>query len=162
MPMWTGNDANPIRFVLAVAATFCAFAIVNLCGHVASDCASTDGFADLIAAEEDQFALRVGFQVRLTIAIDLATKLAVQDLGEEVLAQSALRIALSYIRRRFDEMLTGFEHARYEAYQKPWPASTRRDDPSGRDVSPGQSRRGPRPGLLQRGVRAARAHRRDR
>jgi hypothetical protein len=159
MPIWTGNDANAIRFVLAVAATFCAFAIVNLCGQVADDCASTDGFADQIAAEEDQFALRVGFQVRLTIAIDLATRLAVQDLGEEV--QSALPMPLSHLRRRFDEMLTGFEYARHEAYN-PSAAPTRRDDPSGRDASPGLSRRGPRPGLLQPWFRAARAHRRDR
>lgn len=159
MPIWTGNDANPIRFVLAMAATFCAFALINLCGQVADDCASIDRFADLIAAEEDQFALRIGFQVRLTIAIDLATKLAVQDLGEEV--QSALTIALSHQRHRFDEMLTGFQHARYEAYN-PSPALTRRDDPSGRDASPVRSRRGPLPGLLQRVFREARARRRER
>ncbi len=161
MPIWTGNDFNPIRFVLAVAATFCGFTIVNLCGQVAEDCASTDVFADRIASEEDQLALRVGFQVRLRIAIDTATKLAMQDLNEEVPAQSTLAIALSQLWRRFDEMLTGFEHARHEAYN-PAPEPTRRDHPSGRDASPGRSRRGARLGLLQRGLRAARARRRDR
>ena len=111
MPLWTGRDANPIRFAQAVAATFCAFTIINLCQQVADDCAAANTFADQIAAEEDQFALRIGFQVRLTIAIDLAIKLAVRDLGEDELAQSGLRIVLFHLRRRFDEMLAGFERA---------------------------------------------------
>lgn len=116
MPIWTGNDANPVRFVMAVAAAFSAFIIINLCGQVAADCTATGAIADLIATEADQIALRVGFHVRLTIAIDLATKLAVQDLGDRERAEGGLHVALSGLGRRFEDMLAGFEQARYHAY----------------------------------------------
>lgn len=42
----------------AVAVTSCAFAIVNMCGQVAEDCATANAFADRLAAAENQFALR--------------------------------------------------------------------------------------------------------
>lgn len=161
MPVWTGRDANPVRFVQAVAATFCAFAIINLCQQVADDCAFANTIADQIAAEQDQFALRVGFQARLTIATDLAMKLAVRDLGEDELAQSGLRIVLFHLRRRFDEMLAGFDRARYHAYN-PSPEPTHPHDPPGHGTLPPQSRARPRPSPLRRGLRAARAHRRNR
>jgi hypothetical protein len=144
MPLWTGKEANPLRFVLAVAATFCAFALINMCGQVADDCASPGG----LGAGEEQFARRVGFQVRLVIVIDLATKLAVQDLGDEAAAQPGISLALSQLVHRYEEMLTGFEHARYEAYN-PEPAPTRRDHTSGSDTTPSQPGCRPPTGLLQ-------------
>ena len=163
MPPLTGKEADPIRFILAAASTFQAFAILNLCGQVAEDCASDKGFAN----DLDWFALRVGFQVRSTIVVDLAAKLAVQELGEEMAVRQVLNIALPQLGRRWTEVLTGFERARYEAYDPERstmsPDALRepvREDLAENDASPGHPNREQRPGMLQRAWRATHEGRR--
>jgi hypothetical protein len=155
-----GGDVDPMRFVLALAATFVGYSILNLCRQVADDCTSTDPATQLIVAA-DLFALRIGFQVRAQIALDWAIQLCMPDLVDENV-HPALRIALLGVRRRSDQMFTGFQWALDEVYRYAPPFSRPVLFRAVPGQGLGQPHLGPRATLLQRALRGFGARRRAR